>query len=193
LGLAALWADESESHLREANAAYQSGDLATAIRLYREFLKRYPDAAEIRSNLGAALVRDGQFADAIAEYNLALGKMPNNPRVRMNLALAYYKLGRLPEAIPHLEVLHKLQPLEVQPALLLADCMLETNRPAQSGRSALAAARGVSRRPRGVYVLGMALHERQPHPGGAGPAGPHPARRRVGRSGFPSGPKRVTA
>src|ERR1700689_1712950 len=79
LGVAALWADGSESHLREANAAYQAGDLATAIRLYREFLKDFPDAAEIRSNLGGALVRDGQFADAITEYNLALRKIPNNP------------------------------------------------------------------------------------------------------------------
>lgn len=132
LGLAALWADGTADRLRDANAAYQSGDLAAAIRLYRDFLKEYPDAAEIRSNLGAALVRDGQFADAIAEYNLALRKLPNNPQVRMNLALAYYKLGRLPEAVPHLEVLHKLQPLELKPALLLADCLLETNQPRQA-------------------------------------------------------------
>ena len=132
LGLAALWADGTADRLRDANAAYQSGDLAVAIRLYRDFLKEYPDAAEIRSNLGAALVRDGQFAGAIAEYNLALRKLPNNPQVRMNLALAYYKLGRLPEAVAHLEVLHKLQPLELKPALLLADCLLETNQPRQA-------------------------------------------------------------
>ena len=129
LGLAALWADGPADRLREASAAYQSGDLATAIRLYREFLKNYPDAAEIRSNLGAALARDGQFAAAITEYNLALRKLPNNAQVRMNLALAYYKLGRLPEAVPHLEALHKAQPLELKPALLLADCLLETNQP----------------------------------------------------------------
>jgi tetratricopeptide (TPR) repeat protein len=132
LTLAALQAGETGDHLRVANAALQSGDLATAIRLYREFLKDFPDAAEIRSNLGAALVRDGQFADAITEYNLALRAMPNNPRVRMNLALAYYKLGRLPETIEHLEVLHKLQPLELKPALLLADCLLETNQPGKA-------------------------------------------------------------
>lgn len=131
-GIAALWADTAEGRLREANAALQSGDLTTAIRLYRDFLKDYPDAAEIRSNLGAALVRDGQFAAAIDEYDQALRKLPNNPQVRMNLALAYYKLGRLPEAVPHLEVLHKLQPLELKPALLLADCLLETNQPAKA-------------------------------------------------------------
>ena len=45
---------------------------------YREFLKDYPDAAEIRSNLGAALVRDGQFDAALGEYQVALATMPSN-------------------------------------------------------------------------------------------------------------------
>ena len=36
--------------LRDAAAAHNAGDIATTIRLYREFLKNYPDAAEIRSN-----------------------------------------------------------------------------------------------------------------------------------------------
>ena len=101
LGLAALWAGGAEDPLREAQTALQSGDVRTAIRLYREFLRSYPDAAEIRSNLGAALAQDGQFAGAITEYNAALQHLPNNPRVRMNLALAYYKLGRLPEELPN--------------------------------------------------------------------------------------------
>jgi len=111
-----LWAHGSEVRLRQASAAYESGDLAAAIRLYREFLKDFPDAAEIRSNLGAALVRDGQFADARTEYNLALRRVPNNSQVRMNLALAYYKLGRLAEAVTHLEVLHNLQPRDGESA-----------------------------------------------------------------------------
>src|SRR5437762_5302428 len=112
--------------LRDAAAAYQSGDMATAVRLYRQFLTDHPNAAEIRSNLGAALVREGQFDAAIEEYRAALKDVPNNARVRMNLALAYYKLGRFSEAIQDLEVLHELQPLEIKPALLLADCLLES-------------------------------------------------------------------
>lgn len=117
--------------LRDAAAAYQAGEVTTAIRLYREFLKDYPNAAEIRSNLGAALVRNGQFAEAIQEYRAALERLPNNPHVRMNLALAYYKLGRLAEAVQELEALRKVQPLEVKPALLLADCLMQTG---QSGK-----------------------------------------------------------
>jgi len=147
----------SEDYLREANAAYQSGDMATAIARYREFLKEYPDAAEIRSNLGAALVRNGQFAEAITEYDLALRKLPNNPQVRMNLALAYYKLGRLPEAVADLEILHRLQPLELKPALLLADCLLAMNQP---GKAAEVLAPMLEEYPDDhavIYMLGMAL------------------------------------
>ncbi len=114
--------------LREAGAAYQSGDMATAIKLYREFLKEYSEAAEIRSNLAAALVRSGEFDEAIKEYKLALEKLPNNPRVRMNLALAFYKVGRIPDAMQELQVLLASQPLEVEPALLLADCLLQSGR-----------------------------------------------------------------
>ena len=156
-GLGSLRAQPSVDHLREADAAYQSVDIATAIRLYREFLKDYPDAAEIRSNLGAALVRNGQFSEAITEYELALRKLPNNPQVRMNLALAYYKLGRLPEAVEQLKTLHRLQPLELKPALLMADCLLSMNQP---GKAAEVLSPMIDEYPDDhavVYMLGMAL------------------------------------
>jgi tetratricopeptide (TPR) repeat protein len=157
LGLVLLWAGEPQDPLREAQTALHSGDVGAAIRLYREFLTRYPNAAEIRSNLGAALVQDGQFAAAVTEYTSALRQMPNNLRVRMNLALAYYKLGRLPEAVEHLEALHKLQPLELKPALLLADCMLETNLPAKAVEVLTPLHEEYPDDHAVVYALGMAL------------------------------------
>ena len=119
----------SDDVLARATAAYQSGDMPNAISMYREFLQLHPDASEIRSNLGAALVRDGQFEAAIREYRTALETMPNNARVRTNLALAYYKLGRLKEAIETLKILHKLEPVEPKHALLLADCWLQSGEP----------------------------------------------------------------
>lgn len=156
-GVSGLRADSAQDRLHEASAAYQSGDLETAIKLYREFLKDYPDAAEIRSNLGAALVRSGQFADAIAEYNLALRKLPNNPAVRMNLALAYYKLGRLPEAVADLEILRKLQPLELKPALLEADCLLGMNEPRKAVDVLTPLEEDNPDDHALIYILGMAL------------------------------------
>jgi len=115
-----------------AASAFKAGDMTSSIQLYREFLKDHPDAAEIRSNLGAALVRDGQFDAAIAEYRTALVTLPSNTRVRTNLALAYYKLGRLAEATENLKALHRQQPMEPKPALLLADCLLQAGEPQQA-------------------------------------------------------------
>jgi len=150
-------AGASRDILRDAAAAHQAGDMATAIRLYRKFLKEYPDAAEIRSNLGAALVENGQFTEAIPEYSAALQKLPNNPRVRMNLALAYYKLGRLPDAVLDLEILHKLQPLELKPALLLADCLLQTGQARKAADLLTPLQEEYPDDHAVIYMLGMAL------------------------------------
>jgi len=118
--------------LRVAAELVEKGDMTGAIAQYRAFLKEYPDAAEIRSNLGAALVASARLEEAIAEYRLALEKMPNNPRVRTNLALAYYKVGKLSEALRELEVLHRAEPLEVKPVLLMADCLLQRGEAAKA-------------------------------------------------------------
>jgi tetratricopeptide (TPR) repeat protein len=118
-------ASDPQEILRQAAAAHQSGDMPTAIRLYREFLKDHPEVAEIRSNLGAALARDGQYAAAIAEYKEALNKLSTNPGIHLNLALAYYKLGRLPEAAAELQSVHQAQPESLQPVYLLGDCWLQ--------------------------------------------------------------------
>ena len=116
--------DPPEVLVQKAQEAHRAGDMTTAIRLYREFLKDHPEVAEIRSNLGAALARDGQFDLAITEYREALKKLVN-PGIRLNLALAYYKLGRLPEAVQEFESVHKSQPEAMQPVYLLGDCWLQ--------------------------------------------------------------------
>jgi tetratricopeptide (TPR) repeat protein len=148
---------EPKDILRDAAAAYQSGDLTAAVRLYREFLKDHPDAAEIRSNLGAALAGDGKFAEAIEEYQTALKGIPNNPRVRMNLALAYYKVGRLPDAVKDMEVLHTIQPLELKPALLLADCLMQMGQPQKAADVLTPLQQEYPDDHAVTYLLGMAL------------------------------------
>jgi tetratricopeptide (TPR) repeat protein len=157
LGFATPCAGAPHDVRQDGSTATQSGDISATIQRYREFLQSHPHAAEIRSNLGAALVQTGQFADAIVEYSLALQQLPNNPRVRMNLALAYFKLGRLQEAIEHLEALHKQQPLEVKPALLLGDCLMETNQPAKAVETLTPLHSEYPDDHAVVYALGMAL------------------------------------
>src|SRR5208337_2098176 len=124
---------------------------------YRAFLKRYPDVAPVRSNLGAALAGAGRYEEAILEYKKALKIQPGNPQVELNLALAHYKAVQLTEAASELLPLHAADPGNLKIALLLADCyfrlgeyrkvveLLEPIEAAHPEEQAL------------IYLLGMAL------------------------------------
>lgn len=109
--------------LKEAVAYQQSGNLEGAIRDYRLLLDKYPNIAEIRSNLGAALVGEGRYTEAIAEYKRALLINPN-PQVQLNLALAYYKLGDLSQTVDMLKKVRREQPGNLQVLTVLADSYL---------------------------------------------------------------------
>jgi len=120
----ALAQDSPEQILQRAVAAHQSGDPEKAIPLYREFLKLQPDAAQIHSNLGAALASTGRYEEAIAEYRQALKGLPGDPRVRLNMSLSLYKSGQISEAAKELAAVHVSQPNNRQVTQLLADCWL---------------------------------------------------------------------
>ncbi len=109
--------------LKEAVTFQQEGKLPEAIRDYDLFLDMYPDAAEVRSNLGAALVATGKYSRAIDEYKLALMKK-DDPRLHLNLALAYYKTDDFVAATTELEKLEAADKTNQQVALLLGDCYL---------------------------------------------------------------------
>jgi len=125
-GAAAGQSANPELLFREAVAAQQRGDDAAAVSKYRELMKLYPDAIEVRANLGATLARMGRFDEAIEQYRAALAKSPGNAALRMNLALAYYKKGASKEAIEQLAPLHQEQPGDARIATLLGDCYTHT-------------------------------------------------------------------
>ena len=107
--------------LKEAVTFQQQGKLEEAIRDYELFLDVYPDAPEVRSNLGAALVATGKYARAIEEYKLALMKK-SDPKLHLNLALAYYKTDNFADAIPELEKVSTADKDNRQVQTLLGDC-----------------------------------------------------------------------
>jgi tetratricopeptide (TPR) repeat protein len=124
LGAGLLCGQSSQSPqelLKEAVTLHQQGKLEEAIRDYDLFLDLYPDATEVRSNLGAALAATGKYGLAIDEYKLALLKKPE-PKLRLNLALAYYKTDNFRDAITQLELVHDADKDNKQATLLLADC-----------------------------------------------------------------------
>src|ERR1022692_4590490 len=67
-GAACAQSSSPEQLFRDAVAAQQHGDDALAVRKYQELLKRYPDAVEVRANLGAALAKLERYDEAIEQY-----------------------------------------------------------------------------------------------------------------------------
>jgi tetratricopeptide (TPR) repeat protein len=120
-GAACAQSPSPEQLFRDAVAAQQHGDEALAVRKYQELLKRYPDAVEVRANLGAALATLKRYDEAIEQYRAVLAKKDNSG-LRLNLALAYYKKGDLRDAVEQLNTLLAAQPGDMRVATLLADC-----------------------------------------------------------------------
>ncbi|HXM41648.1 MAG TPA: tetratricopeptide repeat protein [Bryobacteraceae bacterium] len=120
-GAACAQSSSPEQLFRDAVAAQQHGEDALAVRKYQELLKRYPEAVEVRANLGAALAKLGRYDEAIEQYRAVLAKK-DNTELRFNLALAYYKKGALHEAAQQLSALQAAQPGDARMATLLADC-----------------------------------------------------------------------
>jgi tetratricopeptide (TPR) repeat protein len=113
--------------LSRALVSHKAGDLMGAVQGYQVALDIAPDRADIRSNLGAALVGLGRFTEGIEQYKKALAGR-NDPSIRLNLALALYKAGRGEEAIPEFETVLAADSANKQAALLLADCLLQAGR-----------------------------------------------------------------
>jgi tetratricopeptide (TPR) repeat protein len=149
----------SRQALERATALHQAGDLEGAVREYQAFLKRHPDVADVRSNLGAAYVRLGRLDRAIAEYKgaLALGNASDATAVRFNLGLAYYKAARLEEAKGALARVLAARPDHENALLLLANCHLALGEDAKviDLLSPAAARLGADRA--FAYLLGTAL------------------------------------
>jgi tetratricopeptide (TPR) repeat protein len=58
--------------LEEANSDYRALRSAEAVRLYREYLASYPDRADVRTYLGAALLNMRQLREALVEGKQAI-------------------------------------------------------------------------------------------------------------------------
>jgi tetratricopeptide (TPR) repeat protein len=149
--------DRTEDILKEAIRLHQAGDVAAAIANYQKYLAVRPDSPLAHSNLGAAYAKMGRFQDAVEQYKLALKLQPDNAGIELNLGLAWYKSGETQLAAEAFKKVHQRVPGELQPTLLLADCLLAMGKDKEV--IALLAALG-EQRPDDLavsYLLGTAL------------------------------------
>lgn len=151
--------ESSGCALNRAVQLHQSGDLPGAVREYQACLTADPNRVEVRSNLGAVYARLGRYQEAIDQYRQAIPHASPvvAPRLRFNLALAYYKSLQIPQAVAELEPLYAAQPQDVNLALLLADCRLQTGEFQKAVELLLPLEASQADNDALNYVLGMAL------------------------------------
>jgi tetratricopeptide (TPR) repeat protein len=127
-GLAMAQDSSGEQALRRVIELQRSGHYAEAIAGYETYLKSHPEAAAVRSNLGAALAHEGRYAEAVRQYTLALKAQDSNYGIRFNLGLAYYKQDDVASAVKEFKTVYAAMPAEDperrRVALLLAGCYL---------------------------------------------------------------------
>lgn len=126
LALTAQAQDSTSQVFARAADAFRAGDFEGAVRGYRAVLVSQPSNFPARSNLGGALVGLGRYTEAIVEYRTALDIAPPaavSP-LRLNLGLAYYKSGQIGDAAREFEEVRRMQPGDLNPSLLAADCYL---------------------------------------------------------------------
>lgn len=86
-----LFAEETESILKEAEEAYTQTNYNRAIELYEKVLKQDGESAFVYYNLGNAFYKENKMAPAILNYERALLLDPADNDIRFNLQMARLK------------------------------------------------------------------------------------------------------
>lgn len=97
---------------------------ADAETLWRDTLKKNPQAWMAHHNLGIELERKGRHHDAMAHYRAAVDLRPSHVRAHHKLGRSLAREGRLDEAIAHIETAIRLSPGERQFHSSLGDAYL---------------------------------------------------------------------
>jgi tetratricopeptide (TPR) repeat protein len=98
-----------------AKAVQLQGRAAEAETLYRQLLRKQPDAFEALEGLGVLVFQQGRAQEAATLFARAVAVQPESARLRANLGEALRVLGRLDEAREHLH-----RAVSVDPTFALA-------------------------------------------------------------------------
>jgi len=103
------------AHNNLGDAMFELGELAEAMKHYRQALRINPNYATAHNNLGNAMLERGELGEAIKHYRQALRINPAYVEAHNNLGNVMLKRGELGEAIEHYR-----QALRVDPTHSLA-------------------------------------------------------------------------
>ena len=98
-------ADSQLGLATRAQAALQSGDHATAVRLAEQAVEKMPNDAAFRTLLGNSYLAAGRFASAEAAYRDSLVLLPSQPGVALKLVLTQVAQGKSEHALSKLDEL----------------------------------------------------------------------------------------
>jgi Tfp pilus assembly protein PilF len=96
--------------LTRARQCHQTGDVAEAARLYRQFLQLQPDNPEALALLALACQQQGKTAEAEACYRRALQLRPRVPEIHCDLGILLQSLGRPADAADAFREAIRLRP-----------------------------------------------------------------------------------
>lgn len=85
--------------IRQARGFQQSGQVQTALEVYRTAVKTHPRSPEAHSALGVILAQLGMDAEAIEHLERVTKLLPTSPDALCNLAQAHRAQGRLERAL----------------------------------------------------------------------------------------------
>jgi len=80
----------------------REGEVAEALRQYRQAVALKPDYAEAQTHLGVALYQQGELVEATRYLRQAVALRPDNAEAQTNLGVALYQQDDLVEAAKHL-------------------------------------------------------------------------------------------
>ncbi len=99
-----------EVFLALGNHYYRAEDFRAAEPSFAEYVRRNPEAIEVRAKLGNTYFRLQNYAGALAEFEAVRRRKPDDVRVLVNIGNAQVQLGRYEAAVATLERALALDP-----------------------------------------------------------------------------------
>ena len=128
-----------EREFKEAMAAQDRGDLATAESLLSKIHRAHPGIFPVDESLGLLLASRGDLDGALPLLRAAVGEQPNSDAAHANLGAALYQAHRNEAAAVEFQTAVRINPTNVQALQSLGRIYMDGHKPAEAAKALLAA------------------------------------------------------